>query len=313
MYPPKKIVIPEWSLPSYSRRNEIPEVIALVRIRREILAVERQSGIVLYWCKHRVSFIFFFILLLLHIELVLAWLSYIYFYISFFFLSSSSLPSLLSLLLSYLFFLFLFFLANQNGGNYFGGHSREEVAWKILSKYSGEAWKEEAADLQMKQPYDVEELSDVSDFNESGDDIGLQIEGMPEGMELNSNLEVVDKSIRRNMRKKREKKKAKRRQKQHEKKKLKVSTPRNKLVGCSLVLPSDGVGVYQYGQITEVFASNGLLAEVEKHAKMDILVETVSTQKKARGKWRLWKHGGHILKYGDSKEALCLWLLVRIC
>ena len=112
MYPPKKIVIPEWSLPSYSRRNEIPEVIALVRIRREILAVERQSGIVLYWNKCRVSFIFFFILLLLHIELVLAWLSYIYFYISFFFLSSSSLPSLLfsflSLLFSYLFFLFFF-------------------------------------------------------------------------------------------------------------------------------------------------------------------------------------------------------------
>ena len=60
MYPPKKKVHPEWTQPSYARKNEIPDVMALVRIRREKLAVERESGIVLYWCKHvRESFIFF--------------------------------------------------------------------------------------------------------------------------------------------------------------------------------------------------------------------------------------------------------------
>ena len=235
---------------------------------------------------------------------------------SFFFFSPfSSLFSLFFCPISFVFFLFLFFLANQsNGGNYFGGHSREEVAWKILSKYSGETWKEEAADLQMKQPGEVE-----SDSNESGEDSELEIEGLPEGMELNSNLELVDELIRikrekKNAQQKRQRRQQKRqrRQKQHEKKKLKVSTPRNKLVGCSLVLSSSGGG-YRYGKITKVLASDWLLAEVDKHAKMDIHVEPVSTQKKPRGKWRMWKHGGKILKYGDSKEALCLWLLVRIC
>ena len=78
------------------------------------------------------------------------------------------------------------------------------------------------------------------------------------------------------------------------------------------MLSSSGGG-YRYGKITKVLASDWLLAEVDKHAKMDIHVQPVSTQKKPHGKWRMWKHGGHILKYGDSKEALCLWLLVRIC
>ena len=143
MYPPKKKVHPEWTQPSYARKNEIPDVMALVRIRREKLAVERESGIVLYWCKHvRESFIFFSSCCCCHGHgLSLFSHSVVSFttfdagcltFISFFFLLLLSLLfSLLSLLLSYFFcfFLFLFFLANQsNGGNYFGGHSREEVA-----------------------------------------------------------------------------------------------------------------------------------------------------------------------------------------
>ena len=114
MYPPKKIVIPEWSLPSYSRRNEIPEVIALVRIRREILAVERQSGIVLYWCKHRVSFIFFSSCCCCTLSWYLhGCLTFIFTFLSFFFLLLLSLlfSSLFSLFFCHTyFFCFFFFL-----------------------------------------------------------------------------------------------------------------------------------------------------------------------------------------------------------
>ena len=160
----------------------------------------------------------------------------------------------------------------------------------------------------MKQPGE-EELSDVeSVFNESGEDSELEIEGMPDGMELDANLELVDKSIRKESEKKKALQKAKRRQKQHEKKKLKVSTPRNKVVGCSLVLSSGGV--YRYGQITEVLASDQLLARVETYSRFSYGGSAYSASK---GKWRLIHKRQYIMKYGDSKEALCLWLLVRIC
>lgn len=108
MYPPKKKVHPEWTQPSYARKNEIPDVMALVRIRREKLAVERESGIVLYWCKHvRESFIFFSSCCCCRCCCLT--------FISFFFLLLLSLlfSSLFSLFfcpISFVFFCFFFFL-----------------------------------------------------------------------------------------------------------------------------------------------------------------------------------------------------------
>ena len=78
------------------------------------------------------------------------------------------------------------------------------------------------------------------------------------------------------------------------------------MVGRSLVLSSGGVD--RYGEITEVLASGQLLARVETYSRFSY------TAGSSRGEWRLiHKKRQHIMKYGHSKKALCLWLLVRIC